>query len=70
MTKFCWVPNDKPLPQHWSDERKEQMERKRKDYKIKKTDEKAAALFADKDKEPSLSQMRALISDTNDRLSF
>jgi hypothetical protein len=70
MTKFCWVPNDKPLPQHWNNERKEQMERKRKDYKIKKTDEKAAALFADKDKEPSLSQMRALISDTNDRLSI
>jgi hypothetical protein len=70
MTKFCWVPNDKPLPQYWNDERKEQMEKKRKDYKIKKAEEKAAALYADKDKEFSLSQMRALMMNTDERLSI
>jgi hypothetical protein len=68
MTKFCWVPNDKPLPHFWSDARKEQIEKKRKEYKEKQADKKASAFMA---QEPSLSQMRELIEGSSEmRLSF
>jgi hypothetical protein len=58
--EHCFVPNDKPLPAAWKQERKEEMEQKRKEYKEKmKVNIKGESHMAMS--EPSLSQMRALI---------
>jgi len=67
MTKFCFVPNDKPLPPSWKPERKAAMEEKRKAFKEKKAGAASSshAMLSD----PSLTQMRALLEGT-DRMSF
>jgi hypothetical protein len=47
LSRYCFVPNDRPLPRKWSQERKAEMEAKRKAYKIKNNKLDAQVNFAD-----------------------
>jgi hypothetical protein len=57
-TEHCLVPNDKPLPSSWKPERKEAMEKKRKEYKEMKATTSSVNIATT---EPSLAQLRALV---------
>jgi hypothetical protein len=47
LARYCFVPNDRPLPRKWSQERKAEMEARRKAYKIKNNKLEAQVQYAD-----------------------